>query len=203
MTETGARWEAVYRTKQDDETSWFEPVPQLSLDLIAGTGAGPDAAIVDVGAGASRLIDGLLARGYTNLTALDLSESALARTRARLAPDAPVTWVVGDLRDWRPATDMNIWHDRAVFHFLTDEDGQAAYLATLDAALRSGGHAIIGTFAPDGPAACSGLPVMRYDADTLAARLGAGYAMTRTLRHAHHTPWGSVQNFHTGVFRKL
>jgi SAM-dependent methyltransferase len=197
------RWEGVYRTKAEAEVSWFEDRPQVSLDLIASTGATPDAAIVDIGAGSSRLVDCLLDLGFRQITALDLSETALAKTRARLPDDVPVTWVVGNVLDWQPPGHFDVWHDRAAFHFLTENADQDAYLQVMDRFLASGGHAIIGTFAPEGPEKCSGLPVARYDAALLAERLGPSYRLATSINHDHHTPWGAVQRFHFGLFRKV
>ncbi len=196
------RWEDVYQSKGEAETSWFEDRPQVSLDLIAATGATSKAAIVDVGAGASRLVDCLLEMGFHRIIVLDLSETALAKARARLPDDAPVEWVVANVLDWQPSGHLDVWHDRAAFHFLTAAADQEAYLRVMDRALIPGGHAIIGTFAPDGPEKCSGLPVARYDAALLAERLGQDYQLIRSLIHDHHTPWGSVQRFHFGLFKK-
>lgn len=203
MTSNPSRWESLYQTKQEAETSWFEDRPQISLDLIAATGIGTDAAIVDVGAGASRLVDCLLEQGFSRITLLDLSETALARTRARLSDAASVTWVVGNVLHWQPSRRFDLWHDRAAFHFLTDPAGQETYLQVMDRALLPGGHAIIGTFALDGPDKCSGLPVARYDAALLSQRLGAGFQLVKSLTHDHVTPWHSVQKFHFGLFRKV
>lgn len=203
MSNKANRWESVYRSKEEGETSWYEEHPQVSLDLIAATGAGTQAAIVDVGAGASRLVDCLLDQGFRGITVLDLSETALAAARARLPEDAPVEWVAGNVLHWQPSRRFDLWHDRAAFHFLTEDADQVAYLRVMDRALRSGGHAIIGTFAPDGPTTCSGLPVARYDAALLARRLGDGYRLIRSLNHEHSTPWGSVQRFHFGLFQKV
>ena len=196
------RWEDVYQSKDEAETSWYEDRPQVSLDLIAATGATIDAAIVDVGAGVSRLVDCLLERGFCRITVLDLSDTALAKARVRLPDDAPVEWVVANVLDWQPSGHFDLWHDRAAFHFLTDAADQEAYLRVMDQALVLGGHAIIGTFAPDGPERCSGLPVARYDATLLAERLGPDYRLIQSLMHDHVTPWGSVQRFHFGLFRK-
>ena len=203
MAEEPNRWEDVYQSKDEAETSWFEDRPQVSLDLIAATGATIDAAIVDVGAGASRLVDCLLEQGFRRITVLDLSDTALAKARARLSDDVPVDWVVANVLDWQPSVHFDVWHDRAAFHFLTDAADQDAYLRVMDQALVPGGHAIIGTFAPDGPEKCSGLPVARYDATLLAERLGPGYRLIQSLMHDHVTPWGSVQRFHFGLFRKI
>lgn len=203
MAEEPNRWEDVYQSKEEAETSWYEDRPRVSLDLIAVTGATIDAAIVDVGAGASRLVDCLLEQGFRRITVLDLSDTALARARARLSDDVPVDWVVANVLDWQPSVHFDVWHDRAAFHFLTDAPDQDAYLRVMDQALVPGGHAIIGTFAPDGPEKCSGLPVARYDATLLAERLGPGYRLIQSLMHDHVTPWGSVQRFHFGLFRKI
>jgi SAM-dependent methyltransferase len=202
MAEKPNRWENVYQSKAEAETSWFEDRPQVSLDLIAATEATSDAAILDVGAGASRLVDCLLELGYHRITVLDLSDSALAKARARLPEDVPVEWVVSNILDWQPPGHFDVWHDRAAFHFLTDVADQQAYFEVMDRALGPGGHAIIGTFALDGPEKCSGLPVARYDARLLAERLGPNYRLIQSLIHDHHTPWGSMQRFHFGLFRK-
>lgn len=203
MAEEPSRWENVYQSKEEAETSWYEDRPQVSLDLIAATGVTIDAAIIDVGAGASRLVDCLLEQGFRRITVLDLSGTALAKARARLSDDVPVDWVVANVLDWQPSVHFDVWHDRAAFHFLTDASDQDAYLRVMDQALVPGGHAIIGTFAPDGPEKCSGLPVARYDATLLAERLGPGYRLIQSLMHDHVTPWGSVQRFHFGLFRKI
>ena len=203
MAEEPSRWENVYQSKEEAETSWYEDRPQVSLDLIAATGVTIDAAIIDVGAGASRLVDCLLEQGFRRITVLDLSGTALAKARARLSDDVPVDWVVANVLDWQPSVHFDVWHDRAAFHFLTDAPDQDAYLRVMDQALVPGGHAINGTFAPDGPEKCSGLPVARYDATLLAERLGPGYRLIQSLMHDHVTPWGSVQRFHFGLFRKI
>ncbi|MDO8276711.1 MAG: class I SAM-dependent methyltransferase [Burkholderiaceae bacterium] len=203
MAEEPNRWEGVYRSKPEAGTSWFEDRPLVSLDLITATGAGRDAAIVDIGAGASRLVDCLLDQGFRRITALDLSDTALRTARGRLSPDAPVEWVVANVLHWQPTGRFEVWHDRAAFHFLTEPADQDAYLRVMDRALVPGGHAIIGTFALDGPTTCSGLPVARHDAALLSERLGSGYRLVRSLIHAHRTPWGSVQRFHFGLLQKV
>lgn len=204
MTEAGreTHWNDVYRTKGDNDVSWFEEVPRLSLELI-GEHARPDSAIIDIGGGASRLPDALLAAGYADVTVLDISAEALARARARVQQAGrEADWIVSDVTRWRPERTYDLWHDRAAFHFLTDPADRAAYRDVLDAALRGGGTAIIATFAPDGPEKCSGLPVVRHDGASIAAVLGSGFSLERELRHDHHTPWGSVQKFQFSVFRK-
>lgn len=148
-------------------------------------------------------MDCLLEQGFRRITLIDLSDAALADTRARLPQDTPVEWVVGNVLTWVPPWRFDVWHDRAAFHFLTGAADQEAYLRVMDRALRPGGHAIIGTFALDGPASCSGLPVARYDAALLSRRLGDGYRLVKSVHHEHHTPWGSGQRFHFGLFQKV
>jgi len=198
-----SHWQTVYTTKGENEVSWFQDNPALSLELIDLVRPAHDAAIVDIGGGASRLVDSLLARGFERLTVLDISQAALDVARARLGDRASrVQWVAADVTKWRPAQTFDIWHDRAAFHFLVDAADRAAYVARLKQAVRPGGHAIIGTFAIDGPEKCSGLPVNRYDAARLAAELGTGFAPIHARRHDHTTPWHSEQHFQFCVFRR-
>ncbi len=205
MSETTrqAHWQSVYTSKADDSVSWFEAEPAVSLALIDLVGTPPDAAVIDVGGGASRLVDRLLERGFGDVTVLDLSAAALDVARARLgAGAARVQWIVGDVTTWEPARRYALWHDRAALHFLTDPADRAAYFARLRRALLPDGHAIIATFAPDGPARCSGLPVQRYDADSLGAALGPEFELLDSRRHTHVTPAGVEQRFHFGAFRR-
>lgn len=196
-------WDKVYASKGEDQVSWFQETPAVSLELIARTGVAPDAAIIDVGGGASRLVDALLARGFTDLTVLDLSAAALAASRLRLGEQAGrVVWVAADACAWTPTRAYDLWHDRAAFHFLTNPADQAAYVARLRRALRPGGYVIIGTFAPDGPEKCSGLPVMRHDAESLGRVLGADFALVAHERREHQTPGGAIQRFQFSVFRR-
>lgn len=200
-----ADWENVYTTKGETEVSWFQETPATSLDLLALVGAKPCDSVIDIGGGASRLVDGLLAQAFERLTVLDLSSAALATARQRLgAPGSHVTWIVADATTWEPQRNAyKIWHDRAAFHFLTDERDQRAYLQRLRTGLMIGGYAIIGTFALDGPETCSGLPVARHSSDSLSALLGAAFALVDSLRHEHATPWGSTQKFQFSIFRKV
>jgi SAM-dependent methyltransferase len=202
-TNRGAHWENVYRTKGEREVSWFQETPSISLALIRSAGATRHSAIVDIGGGASRLVDALVDEGYDAVTVLDLAESALAAAKTRLGQAAAgVTWVVADVVKWKPLQSYDLWHDRAAFHFLTDETDRAAYAACLREALRPGGHAIIATFALDGPERCSGLPVVRYDAASLGKVLGDAFSLLETRRHDHHTPMGSTQRFQFSLFRR-
>ena len=196
-----AHWETVYETKGEREVSWFQESPAPSLELIAMTGATPSCAIVDIGGGASRLVDSLLAQGYRNVTVLDLSSAALATARERLGCNADaVNWIVADATTWQPSERYEVWHDRAAFHFLTAPEEQTAYVECLRRALRLGGHAIIGTFALDGPEKCSGLPVTRHSSETIGGLLGPGFKLMDSRRHQHATPWQSVQNFQFSSF---
>lgn len=200
--ERQAHWQNVYTTKRETEVSWFEENPAPSLDLIALVGAGPHSAVIDIGGGASRLVDGLLAESYDDVTVLDLSAAALEAAKARIGKKArQVHWLVADVTAWEPSRAFDVWHDRAAFHFLTAAADQAAYVACLRVALRPGGHAIIGAFALDGPEKCSGLSVARYDAESLRKVLGREFVLVDTRRHDHLTPWGAVQHFQFSTFR--
>lgn len=197
-----AHWQNVYNSKGENEVSWFQESPAPSLDLLALIGASKDSAILDIGGGASRLVDALVRKGYKDLTVLDLSEAAFGVVKQRLGEAAGrVHWIACDVTAWEPARLYDVWHDRAAFHFLTDNNERSAYVERLRRALRSGGHAIIGTFAPDGPEMCSGLPVARYDAESLSAIFGRAFALVDTRRHQHVTPWQATQQFQFSVFR--
>lgn len=197
-----AHWDDVYRTKGETSVSWFQETPAPSLELMALVGATRRSAIIDIGGGASRLVDCLVSRGYEDVTVLDLSAAALTHARTRLGDRADrVAWIVADVTAWEPSRTFDVWHDRAAFHFLTEPADRAAYADRLRRALRHGGHAIIGTFAPDGPEKCSGLPVARHDATSLATLLGTGFVLVDTRRHEHATPWGATQRFQFSTFR--
>lgn len=197
-----AHWEGVYATKRESEVSWFQHNPTPSLELIEAIGATPETPLIDIGGGASRLVDNLLARGFRALSVLDLSATALDAAKSRLGAQAEsVEWIVADATLWEPTETYGIWHDRAAFHFLIEERDRAAYIVRMKKALRAGGHAIVATFAPDGPERCSGLPIMRYDAETLSRTLGRGFELIETRRHSHATPWGSTQSFQFSAFR--
>ncbi|NBU50849.1 MAG: class I SAM-dependent methyltransferase [Betaproteobacteria bacterium] len=196
-------WETVYQEKSETQVSWFQESPALSLELISALTPAPEASIIDVGGGASRLVDELVMRGYGDVTVLDLSQAALQAAQARLGAKAHgVEWIAADATHWRPQRTYDLWHDRAAFHFLTSPDDRAHYIQRLTEALAPGGHAIIATFALDGPDRCSGLPVVRYDAAALGAELGDVFSLIDTRAHAHSTPWGSIQRFQFSVFRR-
>jgi trans-aconitate methyltransferase len=205
MSDAGrqSHWENVYASKGENEVSWFQENPAPSLALIAEIGATPASAIIDVGGGASRLVDHLIEQGFRDVTVLDLSAAALEAAKARLGDRADKAhWRVADATTWEPSRRYDVWHDRAAFHFLTEARDRDGYLARLKQALKIGGHAIIATFAPDGPEKCSGLPVMRYDAARLAQTLGSGFTLLHSERNEHATPWGSQQLFQFSVFQR-
>jgi 2-polyprenyl-3-methyl-5-hydroxy-6-metoxy-1,4-benzoquinol methylase len=203
-SERRSHWENVYKTKAENEVSWFQESPTVSLELIHATGVPKDAAIIDIGGGASRLVDALLQEGYGAVTVLDLSEQALASAKARLGQSAsPVQWIAADVTAWEPTTTFDVWHDRAAFHFLTKPKDKSAYIARLLKALRVHGHLIIATFALDGPERCSGLPVERYDAASLGRILGQqSFEPVEARQHEHLTPAGRVQRFQFSRFRR-
>ena len=191
-----AHWEKIYREKREDETSWFQPRPETSLTLIEASGEKPQSPLIDVGGGASRLVDHLLETGWQDLTVLDISSAALETSRQRLGERAKaVQWLEADLLEAELPGPWRIWHDRAVFHFLVDQADRQRYIAQLRANLEPGGHCIIATFAPHGPEMCSGLPVQRYSPETLAETLGSEFRLQQTLGEQHRTPAGKVQFF--------
>jgi SAM-dependent methyltransferase len=198
-----AHWQSVYGTKAETEVSWFQERASSSLDLIHATGAQASASILDIGGGASRLVDALLDEGFGAVTVLDLSAEALATAQARLGARAStVRWLVADVTTWEPARAFDVWHDRAAFHFLTDAKDRAAYAERVGRAVRPGGHVIIGTFATDGPERCSGLPVQRHDARSLGEALGSAFELVESRRHDHRTPMGGTQRFQFSRFRR-
>jgi SAM-dependent methyltransferase len=196
-------WQSVYAAKGEREVSWFQDDAQPSLSLIEEV-ASRSSAIIDIGGGASRLAGALLDRDFLDLTVLDLSSAALTAAKVRIGGRAEhVQWIVADVTTWEPLRVYDLWHDRAAFHFMVAESDRAAYLSRLARAIKSGGHAIIGTFGPDGPDHCSGLPVRRYDAEKLRQTLGPGFRLIGTRRHEHVTPRGAVQPFQFSVFRRI
>ncbi|HCI53120.1 MAG TPA: SAM-dependent methyltransferase [Gallionella sp.] len=190
-------WEQVYATKASDSVSWFQEHADQSLRLIHNTGLSKDAAIIDVGGGASTLVDDLASEGFSHLTILDLSGAALTVARQRLGKRADaVHWMEGDITHAEfPVHCFDIWHDRAVFHFLTDPADRQAYVERVMRSVRPGGHVIIATFAEDGPEKCSGLPVMRYQPESLHAEFGDAFLLVAHEKEVHHTPFGTDQQF--------
>ncbi|HTS50318.1 MAG TPA: class I SAM-dependent methyltransferase [Bryobacteraceae bacterium] len=190
-------WENVYRDRPPDAFSWYRPHLETSLDLIERAAAGRSASIIDVGGGESTLVDDLLARGYQHVTVLDISPTALKVTRARLGPLAEqVQWIAAGLLE----ADLtrhgyDVWHDRAVFHFLTSDNERVAYVRQALRAVRPGGHVIVGTFGPEGPQRCSGLDVVRYDAASLHDQFGRSFRLLESRQELHRTPFGTTQQF--------
>jgi SAM-dependent methyltransferase len=195
-----AHWDERYRTVGPERVSWFETEPVVSLQVLDALGVEPPTSVIDVGGGASALVDRLVDRGFGDVTVLDVSAEALAVSRSRVASPA-VTWLQADLLNWVPERRYGLWHDRAVFHFLDDAAERERYLAALRSAVEPGGWVVLATFARDGPETCSGLPVHRYDAAALAAVLGSGFELVSDRREDHVTPSGSVQHFTWAAFR--
>ncbi|WBL79355.1 class I SAM-dependent methyltransferase [Bradyrhizobium xenonodulans] len=203
MSDRSTHWDNVYATKGEAEVSWFQDSPTISLEMIRAADPAPGARVIDIGGGASRLVDALLQHGYRDLAVLDLSANALDAAKRRIGHAAStVDWMVADATTWQPAKTYDIWHDRAAFHFLTEARDRAAYVARLRSAVAPGGHVIIATFAPDGPEKCSGLPVQRHDSASLAAELGPEFELVETRSETHHTPWNSTQAFQFSRFRR-
>jgi SAM-dependent methyltransferase len=198
-------WEKVYSTKASDSVSWFQAHADMSMRLIHASGLGRDAAIIDVGGGASTLVDDLLDDGYINLTVLDLSGAALSESQRRLgARAASVHWMEADITqaEFAPHS-LDIWHDRAVFHFLTAEEDRKVYVRQVLRALKPGGHVVMATFGANGPIQCSGLPVMRYAPEALHAEFGDAFALLSHEEQVHHTPFGTDQQFIYCMCRKM
>lgn len=189
-------WEGIYRDKAPDSVSWYQEHPGYSLELIQAAGIGKGQPIIDIGGGASRLAGLLLGAGYMDLTVLDIASTALAHAQRRLGERAQrITWLEADATDFSSGRRYALWHDRAVFHFLTAPADRQRYLANLRQSLLPGGQVIIATFAADGPEQCSGLPVERYDAKKISAVLGDGFALQESRAEAHRTPAGKTQHF--------
>jgi 2-polyprenyl-3-methyl-5-hydroxy-6-metoxy-1,4-benzoquinol methylase len=197
MNDQSEHWEKVYQTKSADAVSWFQEHASRSLDIIRSIGADKSAGIVDVGGGASTLVDDLLADGFRGITVLDLSQSALEVARGRLgAKGALASWMAGDICSVElPEQAFDIWHDRAVFHFLTEARDREAYVRQVMKSVKPGGHVIVATFAPNGPEQCSGLPVARYAPDELHGEFGPAFDLVEHALEDHATPWGSIQHF--------
>ncbi len=189
-------WEHVYSSKDPTEVSWYQGASQPSLQMIAATGVESGGAIIDVGGGASTLVDNLLDSGYSDVTVLDIASAALERSRARLGDAAKkVTWIEQDILHFEPNRSFKLWHDRAVFHFLTEKNQQRHYADLLLKAVEPGGHVILATFGPDGPERCSGLPVQRYSTEELSGLLEPAFELQAQDLEEHKTPGGSVQQF--------
>ena len=204
MSDRGSRWDEVYRSRSADTVSWYQARPVVSLALIEHAGVAKGAPVIDVGGGASSLVDRLLDEGYADLSVMDLSDSALVTSRERLGERArQVDWIVGDVLAFAPIKRYALWHDRAVFHFLVDANDRRRYLEALHRASEVGTQIVMATFAEDGPERCSGLPVARYRAAELQAVFGADYELRESTRETHRTPDGTEQHFSWVRLRRL
>ena len=203
--EQKTHWETIYRQKRPGEVSWYQPHLNVALDLLAKAGLSGESRIIDVGGGASTLVDDLLARDVKQVTVLDISGQALAAAKARLGEQAKrVTWIEADVTQAPlPHASYDLWHDRAVFHFLTDAQDRRRYVATMREALKPGGHAVLATFALQGPPRCSGLEVVRHSPDTVQVELGSRFRLVEAVEDDHKTPSGAVQKFVYVRFQKL
>ncbi len=200
-----AHWEKIYTSKAPDQVSWYQVQPQLSLDLIRRTGVDKPAQIIDVGGGASALVNHLLADGFEHVSVLDISSTALAVAKSRLGPQAnDVTWIDANITQAQlPPAHYDVWHDRAVFHFLTDPEDRRKYVEVATRAIKPGGHVIIASFATDGPMQCSGLDVMRYSPTALHHEFGEDFELIESRDETHNTPFGTQQKFVYCYCRKL
>jgi SAM-dependent methyltransferase len=192
-----SHWERIYAEKAPDAVSWYRPHLERSLSLIEQFAPGKSAAIIDVGGGESTLVDDLLARGYENITVLDISKAAIDASRKRLGSASErISWLVADItRMELDASAYDVWHDRAVFHFLAAESDRVAYVRQVAQTVRRGGHVIVSTFGPEGPMKCSGLDVVRYDAESLHWEFGGHFQLLESSEELHQTPFGTVQQF--------
>lgn len=197
-------WEDVYTKKTPKEVSWYQIEPTITLNLIKFIGIDHTSKIIDVGGGASVLVDKLLDQGFQNLTVLDISSKSLQLAKERLGQlSAQVSWIEADVTEFDPPQKYDLWHDRAVFHFLTDPNDRKKYVQNMEKALNSRGHVIIATFAIDGPLKCSGLDVERYSDEKLKNELGGSFELIKSIEEVHVTPWGSEQKFIYCYFKRL
>jgi SAM-dependent methyltransferase len=204
MSAREAHWNEVYATRAVDKVSWFQERADISLRLILNVAANATSEIIDIGGGASVLVDQLLDARFQDVTVLDISAGALTASRTRLGSRATIVhWIIADVLSWTPARSYDVWHDRAVFHFLTDEADRAAYRSTLLKALRPGGALIIGTFAENGPERCSGLPVRRWSVAALSDEFGPEFRLIESAGEMHRTPGGAVQAFTWARFERI
>ncbi|MDP2117713.1 MAG: class I SAM-dependent methyltransferase [Brevundimonas sp.] len=192
-----AHWENVYQNKAVDEVSWYRPHLEVSLQLIEQGAPDTGSAVIDVGGGEATLVDDLVERGYSDVTVLDISSAAIEVAKRRLgAAAASVHWITGDITAVElEAARYDVWHDRAVFHFLTSADDRAAYVRQVSRAVKLGGHVIVATFGPEGPEKCSGMDVVRYDAENLHGEFGPRFRLLDSVTELHETPWGTPQQF--------
>ncbi|HZK82334.1 MAG TPA: class I SAM-dependent methyltransferase [Humisphaera sp.] len=198
-----AHWDTIYTTKAATSVSWYEPAPVVSMELITSVASNQNS-VIDVGAGASLLVDRLVSAGFDRVAVLDISASALQEAKSRLGQQAArIQWIVADITTADSIGQFDVWHDRAVFHFLTAVADRRKYVELAERTVPVGGHLIVGTFALDGPAKCSGLEVCRYDSHRLAAEFAPAFKLVGDLTHKHTTPWGALQKFTFATFQHV
>jgi 2-polyprenyl-3-methyl-5-hydroxy-6-metoxy-1,4-benzoquinol methylase len=203
MSERKQHWENVYETKSDDEVSWYEETPATSLSLITDLNLNKDAVIIDVGGGNSNLIGKLQQQGFSKLSVLDISKKALERTKYKLEQKAEkIQWIVSDILDFQPNQQYDLWHDRAVFHFLTQSEDIDSYVELVSQSVKKNGYFILATFSKSGPLKCSGLKISQYDKETLLGLFNAEFNLIKSFEEVHHTPFNSEQNFIYNLFQK-
>lgn len=199
-----SHWEGIYQENNPDEVSWFQPKLAISLELIKSVEPRKDARIIDIGGGASTLMESLLADGYKNLSVLDISGNALAKIKERLKENASkIEWFETSILDFSNPGKFDLWHDRAVFHFLVSGNDRATYLKNLTRSLKPNGHFIVATFAIDGPLKCSGLDVVRYDEASMKSEVGKGFELVKSCHELHKTPWNAEQKFTYFLFKRV
>ncbi len=204
MGTTQQHWENVFRQKTDDQKSWFQQYPSTSIKFIEELGLPKNASVIDVGGGDSNLVDALLEKGCSNITVLDISSIAIENVKKRLGGKASkVTWIVSDITDYNPDRQFDLWHDRAAFHFLTDEQNINTYIKTCTKAVAPNGYLVLGTFSDKGPTQCSGLSITQYSKDSMLARFKAKFEMIRCIEEDHETPSKIIQRFLFCSFRKI
>ena len=202
--ESQVHWDKVYASRESNDVSWFQEVPQTSLDFMNTYKMAPSARIIDIGGGDSRLVDFLLDNGYQNVTVLDISSEAIEKTKKRLGVRAAqVEWIISDVTDFALEAQYDFWHDRAAFHFLTTEEGIEKYLANARKAVVENGVLTIGTFSIDGPKKCSGLDVKQYSEVSMASQLSHGFKKIKCVLEDHLTPFSTLQHFIFCSFRRL
>ncbi len=196
-------WGKVYQDKEPGQVSWYQSYPRVSLDMIASTKISLNKKIIDVGAGASVLVDKLLEIGFKDITVLDISLKAIEYSQERLKQNASkIKWIEADITDFEPPEQYDLWHDRAVFHFLTNQQDRKKYVCTMEKAVKVGGHVIMAAFALDGPLKCSGLDVERYDSQKMEIELGSSFELVKSIDEVHKTPWDKEQKFTYCYFKK-
>lgn len=197
-------WEKIYGTKSLQEVSWYQPIPNTSLDMVKLFDLSKDAKIIDVGGGDSFLVDHLLESGHSDITVLDISEKAIERAKARLGETAEkVNWIIADAANFVPNEKYDFWHDRAAFHFLTDEAEIDHYVKAIDAGLKPNGKLVLGTFSEDGPIKCSGIEIKQYSESSLTERLKQHFQKIKCFTIDHETPFNTIQNFLFCSFQKV